>query len=423
MTQTLTLDVVKQAVAGSAAAFRRVVELQPAGGEGDKVFPSTYEGGRYATEKRRINGEMVDCVLLDSVQSQANRMELALLEAWRQKAITMPMVVVDFRQTIAPEVGQITSLEAPHRIADAILRDSLLDGKRFRDSELGNRLNHVSNRNALALFELCPPALIFGMWDSTGPRGGLGAKFARAMTSEIIGIGAVPGVKTSSRIDPLQIMREAGPIYKTESGEWTLDKSQAVLDAKGKETLWGKEGKPSEINHGNVKPALAYLQERKKVITDKNGNPIPVGGFTIAKAIQTTVISLPAFRRLTFPIQNEQPTQVDIAARTVLAALGLCAATLASEQGYDLRSRCQLVPTAALAWELLGKPGDAPVSYTLTGKEAIEILKGAVAEAKDTGLPWGEEAIILKPENKLANLVKRSYELAAVQGAEEEGEE
>ncbi len=50
MTQTLTLDVVKQAVAGSAAAFRRVVELQPVGGPGAKVFPPTYEGGKYATE-------------------------------------------------------------------------------------------------------------------------------------------------------------------------------------------------------------------------------------------------------------------------------------------------------------------------------------------------------------------------------------
>ena len=33
------------------------------------------------------------------------------------------------------------------------------------------------------------------IWDSTGPKGGLGAKFARVLTSEIVGIGASAGVK------------------------------------------------------------------------------------------------------------------------------------------------------------------------------------------------------------------------------------
>ena len=81
MPDELTLDVVKHAVADNAAAFRCITEYQPAGGAGDKVFPPTYEGGKYAVETRIIRGERVQCVLLDSVQSQANRMELALLEA------------------------------------------------------------------------------------------------------------------------------------------------------------------------------------------------------------------------------------------------------------------------------------------------------------------------------------------------------
>lgn len=392
MTQPLTLDVVKQAVAGTAAAFRRVVELQPAGGQGDKVFPATYKSGKYAFEKRRIDVEIVDCVLLDSVQSQANRMELALLEAWRRKAITLPMIVVDFSQTEAVGVGQITSLEAPHRIADAILRDSLLGGQRFRNSEIGKRLNQVSNRNALALFELCPPALIFGMWDSTGPRGGLGAKFARAMTSEIVGIGAVMGVKTSSRIDPLQIIKSAGPVYKLEDGDWTLDAQKVKTGKKNAPA----ESRPSEVNHGNIPPTLAD------------------GGVTLQKALQTTVFSLPAVRRLYFGQTN------DHAARVVLTALGLCAATLASEQGYDLRSRCQLVATTPLTWELLDKPGESPISFALSGNQAIDVLNAAIAEARTAGLPWAETPVTLTPKDDLAKLVKKSYELAASAG---EGDE
>src|SRR5947209_18803849 len=75
----LTLSKLQEAVRGGAAIRSRVT-LQPAGGDGTKVFPPTYAGAVYATEKRRLPGyeQPVDCVLLDSVQSQANRMEEAL---------------------------------------------------------------------------------------------------------------------------------------------------------------------------------------------------------------------------------------------------------------------------------------------------------------------------------------------------------
>jgi CRISPR-associated protein Csb1 len=389
MAEKLTLEFLNSAVDGMAAAFRCIVELQPVGGPGSKVFPPTYEGGKYATEKRRIDGQIADCVLLDSVQSQANRMELALLDAWRRKLVCMPMVVVDFGQSKAPEVGQITSLEAPHRIADAILRDSLLGDVKFRDSVLGKRLDHVGVRNALPLYELCPQALVWGMWDSTGPQGGLGAKFARAMTSEIVGIDMVTGVKTSSRIDPLQIMKSAGPVYRTANGDWSTDPKRAG-------TAKPAELRPSEVNHGNITPTIAE------------------GGVTIQKAIQTTVLSLPALRRLHFPLQDASfNPEVEKAARVVLAALGLCAATLASEQGYDLRSRCQLVPTSPLGWELLDRPGEPATAYHLAGGEAITILTKAVLQATNAGLPWNEESIVLRPSEDLAKLVKKSRELAS----------
>ncbi len=72
----------------------------------------------------------------------------------------------------------VTSLEAPHRAADALFRDSLLNGIVFRKSEAGRLLDAADVRHATGLFGLCPTALVFGMWDSTGPRGGLGAPSA-----------------------------------------------------------------------------------------------------------------------------------------------------------------------------------------------------------------------------------------------------
>jgi hypothetical protein len=63
-TMNLTLNDLGAAVTGRAAAFRCLRRLQPAGGEGDKVFPPTFVGGVYAIEQRRVPGreQPVTCV-------------------------------------------------------------------------------------------------------------------------------------------------------------------------------------------------------------------------------------------------------------------------------------------------------------------------------------------------------------------------
>ena len=391
---TLSLDHIRDALAGNAAAFCSVTDYQPAGGPGDKVFPPTYEGGSYATEPRYIDGEEVPCVLLDSVQSQANRMEAALLEEWEAGRAPLPVIAVDFSSDDLPKPFRVTSLEAPHRIADALLRDSELDGVMFRQSGPGRQLDTVDVRNAAALFELCPTALIFGMWDSTGPRGGSGVKFQRALVSEIVGLHAKQGRRTSSRLDPAQIQRSAGPVYRTQDGSWTLDQAES-----GERNSRGV--RPSEVNHGNIAPSIAD------------------GGFTISKAVQTTVLSLPALRRLRFPLNGTGPDpQVDLAARTALAAQALFAATLVREQGADLRSRCLLHATAPVVWRLLDRPGDEPRQFDLSSGQAREVYQQAVQEARDAGLPWLEQEMVLKPSRQLLALVRQSQLLAAETGAD-----
>lgn len=432
---TLDIKTLQSAIAGRAAAFRSRATLQPAGGVGTKVFPPTYAGAVYATEKRRLPGreEPVLCVLLDSVQSQANRMEEALQEAVDAGRIALPVIEVDFTdyfpgdeqpkdmQLIDP-VGRVTSLQAPHRIADAILRDSVVsgegddDGKPFRDStfkkesSFGQRLRRVGPHDATVLFELCPTALLFGMWDSTGPKGGLGAKFERAMVSEIVGIDAVCGVKTSSRIDPLAIALKSGPIYESKDGDWTIDAGLAKQKS-NKPVLLGKDGKPSEANHGNVTPSLSDV--------DKSGEYL-AGGVTIDRAEQSLVLSLPALRRLRFPANGEswkpsdEQRSRDQAAQTVIAALGLCAATLADEAGLDLRSRCLLWPEEDLTWELLERNGGG--KFTLTADAAIELLEKAVEAAKQSGLQWRENPLVLRPSDKLVKLVAKSQQLTVEEG-------
>jgi CRISPR-associated protein Csb1 len=403
----LTIEVLRNAVE-RAVAFRCRRRLQPAGGDGDKVFPPTFAGAVYAIEKRRVAGraESVQCVLLDSVQSQANRMELALQDAIDSGKVRMPLLVVDFSKhdptgdieadekagRLIDAIGKVTSLQVPHRLADAILRDSELDGKPFRKSDKGKALNRVSLANATPLFELCPTALVFGMWDSTGPKGGLGPKFERSMVSEIVGMGAEWGEDYRARgvrRDPLEI-RAAVKVLKAADNSWK------VADPKAKGAT-----EPSKVNHSSVPFDSAN------------------SGVTIEHAEQTTTLSLICLRRLRFPIDGASKPEADIAARTVLAALGLCAATLAFESGMGLRSRCLLWPDGPMSWELLDRPGETPKSFSLSSAGAIELLSAAAKQATDAKLWWPEEPIRLTPSQELVRLVRLSQLEATKEGPDE----
>lgn len=416
-TTPLTLELLTQAVAGGASAIRAVTTLQPAGGQGDKVFPPTYatdgRESKYALEKRRIGEREVQTVLLDSVASQANRMEEGLLQAWRDELIAIPVVLVDFSgESGLEDLEQITSLQAPHRLADALLRDSLLDGELFRDSGPGKAFTAASVRDAGALFRYCPTALVFGMWDSTGPKGGLGSKFERAITSEIVGIDVITGVKVGSRIDPAQI--EKVQVYESsEEGEgWTVDEGRAVMDKK-KPKLYArvgeKAGKPSEINHGNVTPTV----------------DTQAGGVTMSYAQQTTVLSMAALRRLRFPVDNQgdrldgrERRDAELAVRTTLAALAIMGVVAMREQDYDLRSRCVLIPQAPLELELLSRDGGEPVKHSLGFEQAADLLRAASEAASAHGYGWDEAPIEMVPAPKLAQLIRRSRGLALHQEAE-----
>lgn len=406
----LSLEALRGFVAGETVAIRGTATLEPAGGPGDKIFPPTHAlgdnnkrpepGAKYAFESRRIDGHDVRCVLIDSVQSQANRMEEALEALWAAEKIALPVVSVDF-SSIAPEVGRVTSLTAPHRIADALLRDSLLDGQLFRLSEVGRSFTDATTRNATALFKVCPTGLVFGLWDSTGPKGGLGAKFQRALVSEIVGINAAHGSKTSSRIDPLNIAKDAAVLYKAANSDemWTTNPEEAERKD-GEPVKVGKSekaGKPSAVLHGNIAPTI-----------DSVG-----GGVTIDEARHTVVLSLASLRRLGFTTGAEE-------ARTVLAALGLLAVFAAESHGHDLRSRCLLVPKkdSALKLEAVGRDGaTSPVDLDLAG--AIALYMGAVGKLPDSmkfDSPPGEALVELQPSPKLAHLVRESRKLAVAEG-------
>jgi len=414
----LTLDVLERAVGGEAAAFRCVTRLQPAGGKGDKIFPPTYgvdkpDPTRYAFEERRIDGQPVDTVLLDSVASQANRMEEALFTAWTEERLSFPVISVDFSEEEGlADLDRITTLHAPHRIADALLRDSVdAEGRRFRDTEQGRAYTEANVRNAAAIYRSCPTALIFGVWDSTGPRGGLGNKIQRALVSEIVGVGAIAGAKTSSRLDPAGIQANV-PVYhrKDDRDDWTAEESEALVE-KGKPVAFSRKGaegkgKASAINHSNIPPTI----------------DVTAGGVTIDYATQTTVLSLPALRRLRFPVagngerlSGDRRISAELRARTALAALALAALTELRNSGYDLRSRSLLIPEPGgpLVLELIPADGGDSVPYSLSSAQAAKLVAESSRLAGEAGLPWEREPLTLKPAPKLSALIRESRKRAA----------
>lgn len=406
----------------------------------DKVFPPTYDGGVYA-EERRVDedGEhLIPAVLLDSVASQANRMEAALLNAFGQRAgnaddspvLSFPLLKVDFADTAVKTPSAISVLEAPHRIFDAIFRDSEVvtanTRATFGESPLGQELALASLTNATPLFTYAPTALLFGAWNSTKAVKG-NTKFARALVSEIVGYGVEIGRRVGSRIDPMEIGKV--PLYRSGDGEWdyTADKNKARRsppkegrsDAEAELFRIKKGSKevaahPSDINHGNVTPSVARAKEALRGPGKTEVAPrdrfLP-GGVTMKSARQTTVLSLAALRRLRFPEKGEAPTnERDRAARAVLAAFGLVAMT-AVRRDYFLRSRCDLHAPKLSPFEIVtpGKRAEESDTFDLDFEGAVRLLNEAVAAAANLtpSLQWntGDTLPRITPSQKLVDLI------------------
>jgi len=219
------------------------IRLRPAQ---DHVRPATYapeEGSdepRIVIEERYIDGEPIQTVLLDSIPSQANRMEAGLYEL--REVLGLPDVVVEYNGE------KFSQWELPHRIFDAVIRDSLLNGDEFFKTSLGQEL---AVGKPAALFKWAPNVLLFGGWNSHAQElvGHLkAARVERTVTSEIVGLEPKRVARTQSRLDPTGIpgSTRATPKYNIKK-------------------------KFSELGLGNVAPGFRFLdvaiREARQLVT------------------------------------------------------------------------------------------------------------------------------------------------------------
>lgn len=353
------------ALEGDRALIRVRTTYQPAAGNGARIYPPTYPADQgkspYVMETRVIDGTERHDVLLDGVPSQANRAELALLKGLRGGRFKIPLLEISHTGA-APVV--LTSLELPHRFADAYLRDSEIDGVKFDKTDLGKAFQAASADDVTALFQHDPGSLVFGAWNSH--RKGRQAKFSRIYASEIVGWDPQVGERKAGRMDPLNLTGNAKP----DGDDWSF---VAVGEKVKGERL-------SEIGHGNIAPNAAH------------------GGVTITSAQRFATVSFAALDRLSI---GAAAPETSVAARTALAAYALLADRLAfSAASLWLRSGCELVTIDdTLEWVNRGGTTDA---FVLSTTDAIALYNHAALVAANLGAPFSYTTVRLSPGKNLA---------------------
>jgi CRISPR-associated protein Csb1 len=170
--------------------------LMPVEGADGVLFPATYAAAedktKFAGGYNIDNGPNgTNVALIDSVGSQANRIEIMFLpEKYDGRyAKLVPQVVVTAGEK------SVNLLEAGHRAGDALVRCSSLQ------ADLQAAFKEVLKGNAEPLAKIAPTSLVFGVWDSRDTQ----AKLPRVMASTIRAFNVRPLTRSASYLVQLQL--------------------------------------------------------------------------------------------------------------------------------------------------------------------------------------------------------------------------
>ncbi len=373
------------------AAIRIVQPLEPAAGPEVPVYPPSYPSAAgdpiYDLNGKQLlpNGEVshyLHCVI-DSYQSQANRMEPAF--AGGELASLVPQILVTVPRAVdaRPDVTEqpVSIFEIAHRVADFRVRLS------DQQDEVKKWIRSFDDGDALPLLRHLPTSVLFGFWDSRD----LGTKHARVLMSRIDAYDVVPCTKRS--------------IY---SGMYSKEEFLRVI---------GVEGAADDKT----------LSERG--FTNAPGSGL--GGVLVRGGItRTSVLSLTDIARLHCLKDGKCDATLTNAARRYVFALGLLAESYPREIGsFNLRSGCELVATGDATYDLRGgKTNDALLQLCRDSAELVKIAReaGECLGVTANGTTWTVTPASLKREfddaagKKAANAAKKAAKKAAKAGPTEE---
>ena len=336
----------------AVALFLRQV-LVPVEGDGAVIFPPTYAAPKGQNQKSHGYNidELADgtkTAIIDSVGSQANRMEPVFLPAKpghpeNPCAKLVPQINITYGDD-----KSLSILEVGHRIGDAVVRST-----RLRD-KVDRVFKDFQDGDAGPLAKLAPTSLVFGVWDSRGTK----AKLPRIIQATI-------------RAEDVDVL--------TRSAQYNPPLDYSELDVFKSTEIEKQEGKPDSqlAKHGFVHiPSVGT-----------HGGIIARGGIH-----RTITINLVALRRLE---GNEE-----IKLRRYILGLALVAAT-APLDGF-LRVGCLLTldSNSPSEWHSVARTGKRDV-LKLDDAVALDYAKTVAQDygvGRDMEEPFQKE--LAKQESK-----------------------
>jgi CRISPR-associated protein Csb1 len=222
----------------SAVALHLRQSLLPVEGKGAVIFPPTYaQDERERKRSPYTIDELADgtkVAQIDTVGSQANRMEPLFRKSGRQPENQLPKLVPQIEIDIGND-RTVSILDAGHRLGDAIVRASEL-AKEAKEAFAAYR----ERGDASLIAKLAPTTLVFGAWDSRGE----GAKLPR-LVNATIRAWDVTDLTRSAQYTPAIDYAKLG-VFSDE------DKQKAEGNAKSPLAQRGFVAVPSVGSHGGI---------------------------------------------------------------------------------------------------------------------------------------------------------------------------
>lgn len=374
MTALTFENLVEQLRPGGGACLTSITELEPAAGSHASVAPAKFAAdsgtkGTYAYEQRLDGDKPSDAVIIDSKQSQLNRMEEAIVRAiddGHPVLNRLPRVSVRYEGGESPLL--LTDLQLPHRVFDAHIRAGSVADKPVTQLPEYRAARDSDQRDASALLALSPLSIVFGSWDSS--RKQRQGRWRSLLTGEIIGFcdSRHTDNKGGARIDPLGQKIDPGKLALKALAERQKDE----LTDKTYKKLAAGDAKASVGGLGGIPPSLDAL-----------------AGVACSRIVRSHVLSFAALRHVRFG----KGVDGDVACRALLAALAL-AGLARADSDLLLRANCDLVEKSDPVVILFGRGGDRTVFDPITIDIADQILADAVAHAERTaGVRWDGVAL------------------------------
>lgn len=335
----------------SAAAIVMRQYLKPVEGDMAVIFPPTYANIGYNIDPVIGSEEIKNVCTIDSVGSQANRMEPIFKR--KPYSALVPQIFVEVRKPASKGqdkgdlIDTIHLLDAGHRIADAVVRFS-------GGADEITKAFQCIREDATPLAKLSPTSLVFGCWDSRASS----VKLPRIVRSTILAYN-VHELKRSAQYTPA-----------TERYDETFDK----LGEKEK-----KKFADVGMNHvpSTGAPGGVLLDSKSLVVKD-------------------TVISLTALRAL----RSKDEERTKTLHRYVF---GLVLVAVTAQQEPLLRMGCELIcdPERPSHQDVVWCDGERE-AFELQHKAALEF---ALAAAESFGI--GEsKTFLFNPKVAMEELKK-----------------